>query len=181
MRRAVRSYLCSNVTVQCTTGLTQDQHTNSGRRLPFVLLPSFYLQEIIWRKNHVAGPAVKRDKLHSDFRHVMGGPVHAKSLVPALLTATRTAVCNVTPRSFSVINVSKNPLPSSSLIPRIVTQTGHNLNHWRAGCHLRQVSEQPMKHLVTQNHSLRSLTTSPQPLPKPVLHTARSSASSFNF
>ena len=29
------------------TGLTQDQHTNSGRRLPFVLLPSFYGQEII--------------------------------------------------------------------------------------------------------------------------------------
>ena len=86
------SYLCSNVTEQRTTGLTQDQHTNSGIRLPFVLLPSFYRHKIIWRKNHKAGQAVRRGHLAQWLytRTSNGDATHVQSLVPALLTATQT-------------------------------------------------------------------------------------------
>jgi hypothetical protein len=147
------SYLCSNVSDQRTTGLTQDQHTNSGRRLPFVLLHfiATKLTKDSQRWSHCQKRPVGTVTLDTHWGRNTR-IVSSTCITDSNANWPRTAVfCNVTPRSFSVIDVSKTPLPSQSLIPRIVTQTGHNLNQCRACCGLRTFSLQPLKHLVTQN------------------------------
>ena len=126
--RDVRSYLCSTVTEQRTIGVSQDQHTNSGRKLPFVLLPSFYSHEIIWWNN----TSYKGWSGCQERRFCKGSADTRLDNLHYLQLCQLTANCRLLERHTKQSHSRRRfeePVAFIITYTPIVTQTGHNLNY----------------------------------------------------